>query len=185
MSRTGMLRAPLVLVGGGLLAALALTAVLAPLLAPYDPHALSGDALLPPSGRHLLGTNNIGQDIFSQIVWGARTSLAVGLGSASLAVMVGGTLGTGAGLVGGWPEVLVMRVVDVFLAVPRLPLLVLVAALAGASLSTVILVMAVITWPVIARQARAQTRTLRERGYLTAARGFGGGVPYQIGRAHV
>ncbi|MGH3977533.1 MAG: ABC transporter permease [Pseudonocardiaceae bacterium] len=182
MSRTGALRAPLVLVGGGLLAALALAAVLAPLLAPYDPRALSGDALLPPSGRHLLGTNNIGQDIFSQIVWGARTSLGVALGSASLALMVGGPLGTGAGLVGGWPEVLVMRVVDVFLAVPRLPLLVLVAALAGASLSTVILVIAIMTWPVTARQARAQTRSLRERGYLTAARGFGGGVPYLLRR---
>jgi peptide/nickel transport system ATP-binding protein len=79
MSREQALRAPLVLGGGGLDAVLALAAVLAPLLAPYDPRALSGEALLRPSGRHLLGTNGIGQDIFSQLVWGARTSLAVAL----------------------------------------------------------------------------------------------------------
>lgn len=182
MTRPSALRAPLVLGGGGLIVILVLAALFAPVLAPYNPHALSGDALLPPSGHHLLGTNNIGQDIFSQIVWGARTSLAVALGSASLAVIVGGVVGAAAGLVGGWPEFLAMRVVDVFLAVPRLPLLVLVAALAGASLTNVIVVLGVITWPVTARQARAQTWTLRERGYLSAARGFGGGVSYLLRR---
>ena len=75
-----------------------------------------------------------------------------------------------------------MRMIDVFLAVPRLPLLILVAALAGASLTSVVLVVGLLTWPVIARQVRAQTRSLRERGYLTAARGFGGGLGYLLRR---
>ncbi len=182
MSRKQALRAPLVLVGGGLVTVLVLAAALAPLLAPYDPRALSGDALLAPSGRHLLGTNDLGQDIFSQIVWGARTSLAAALASATLSVSVGLGIGASAGLVGGWPESAVMRVIDVFLAVPRLPLLVLVAALAGASLTSVVLVIGLLTWPVIARQVRAQARSLRQRGYLTAARGFGGGSPYLLRR---
>lgn len=185
MSRTAALRSPLLVVGGGLVAVLVLAALLAPVLAPYDPHAPSvnpNDVLLSPSGHHLLGTNNIGQDIFSQIVWGARTSLTVAVGSAVISVSVGLIVGASAGLVGGWPESVVMRVIDVFLAVPRLPLLVLVAALAGASLTSVVLVIGLLTWPVITRQVRAQARSLRERGYLTAARGFGGGVPYLLRR---
>jgi len=185
MSRTAALRAPLVLIGGSLLVTLIVAAAFAPLLAPYDPRAPAADpldVLLGPSGRHLLGTNSIGQDIFSQIVWGARTSLLVAAGSAVLSITVGLIVGAIAGLVGGWPEVALMRLIDVLLAVPRLPLLVLVAALAGASLIGVILLVGLLTWPVIARQVRAQSRSLRERGYLTAARGFGGGIGYLLRR---
>lgn len=182
MSRAAALRAPLVLVGGGLVAALVAVAVFAPLIAPYEPRALAGDALLTPSGAHPLGTNNIGQDIFSQLVWGARTSLAVGVASATLSITVGLTIGASAVLAGGWPDFGVMRMIDVFLALPRLPLLVLVAALAGASLTSVVLVVGLITWPVVARQVQAQTRTLRERGFIAAARGFGGGIPYLVRR---
>lgn len=185
MSRTAALRAPLVLIGGSLLLTLIVAAAFAPLVAPYDPRAPAADpldVLLAPSGRHLLGTNSIGQDIFSQIVWGARTSLLVAVGSAVLSITVGLIVGAIAGLVGGWPEVALMRLIDVLLAVPRLPLLVLVAALAGASLIGVILLVGLLTWPVIARQVRAQSRSLRERGYLTAARGFGGGIGYLLRR---
>jgi ABC-type dipeptide/oligopeptide/nickel transport system permease subunit len=182
VSRSAAPSAPLLLIGGGLLATLIVAGTFAPLLAPYDPRALAGDSLLSPSGRHLLGTNNVGQDIFSQIIWGARTSLVVALASAALSLAVGVLVGATAGLVAGWPEAVVMRVIDVFLAVPRLPLLVLVAALAGASLTSVVLVVGLLTWPVIARQVRAQTRSLRERGYLTAARGFGGGLGYLLRR---
>ncbi|MGI8535281.1 MAG: ABC transporter permease [Mycobacteriales bacterium] len=182
MSRSAAPSAPLLLIGGGLLATLLVAGTFAPVLAPYDPRALAGDSLLAPSARHLLGTNNVGQDIFSQIIWGARTSLVVALASAALSIGVGLAVGAIAGLIAGWPEAAVMRVVDVFLAVPRLPLLVLVAALAGASLTSVVLVVGLLTWPVIARQVRAQTRSLRERGYLTAARGFGGGLGYLLRR---
>lgn len=177
-----VLRSPLVLVGGGLLAALAVVAVLAPVLAPYDPKVLAGDALVPPSGRHLLGTNNIGQDIVSQIVWGARSSLVVAVGAATLAVAAGIVVGIGAGAVGGAADVVVMRAVEVFLAIPRLPLLVLVAALVGASRPTLVVLIAAITWPVVARLLRSQTMSVRRRGYVVAAQGFGGGLPYLIRR---
>ena len=176
------LRSPLVLVGGGLLAAIGAAAVLAPVLAPYDPQALAGDALQPPSRRHLLGTNNIGQDLASQIVWGARTSLTVAVGAATLAILVGIVVGVTAGLVGGAADVVAMRVVDVFLAVPRLPLLVLVGALVGADRTTLIVLIAALTWPVVARLLRSQTLSLRQRGFVYAARGFGGGVGYVVRR---
>lgn len=178
------LRSPLVLGGGGLLAALVAAAVLAPVLAPYDPRALAGDSLQPPSGRHLLGTNNIGQDILSQIMWGARTSLVVALGAASLAIAAGTVVGVGAGLLGGAADLVAMRVVDVFLAVPRLPLLVLVAALVGADRTALVVLIAVITWPVVARLLRSQTLSLRQRGFVSAARGFGGGPAY-VARRHL
>lgn len=175
-------RSPLVLVGGGLVAALGTVALLAPVLAPYDPRALAGDSLQPPSAQHLLGTNNIGQDVLSQLIWGARSSLIVATATAGIAVAVGALVGLAAGLVGGWIDGLSMRVVDVVIAVPRLPLLVLVAALAGASRVSVIAVMALLTWPVVARLVRSQALTLRQRGFIHAARGFGGGLAYMIRR---
>ncbi len=177
-----ILRSPLVLVGGGLLMAVALAALLAPVIAPYDPRALAGDALQPPSRRHPLGTNNIGQDIASQILWGARTSLTVAVGAATLAVVAGIVVGLTAGLVGGIADVLAMRVVDVFLAIPRLPLLVLVGALVGANRTSLILLIAMLTWPVSARLLRSQTLSLRQRGFVAAARGFGGGTGYVVRR---
>lgn len=176
------LRSPLVLAGGALLATLVATAVLAPVLAPYDPRALAGDSLQAPSARHLLGTNNIGQDIFSQVVWGARTSLTVALGAATLAILIGITVGVTAGLVGGIADVVAMRVVDVFLAIPRLPVMVLVAALVGANRMSLVVLIAMLTWPVVARLLRSQTLSLRGRGFVGAARGFGGGVGYVVRR---
>ena len=176
------LRSPLVLAGGGLLIALAVAATLAPVLAPYDPRALAGDALQAPSGRHLLGTNDIGQDIASQILWGARTSLVVAAGAATLAILMGVAVGVTAGLVGGVVDVVVMRVVDVLLAIPRLPLLVLVGALIGADRTALILLIALLTSPVVARLVRSQTLSLRQRGFVVAARGFGGGIGYVVVR---
>ncbi len=176
------LRSPLVLIGGGLVVTLAVVAVLAPVLAPYDPRALAGDSLQPPSRRHLLGTNNIGQDIASQIVWGARTSLTVAVGAATLAILVGIVVGVTAGLLGGVADVIAMRIVDVLLAIPRLPLLVLVGALIGADRSSLILLMALLTSPVVARLLRSQTLSLRQRGFVSVARGLGGGVAYIVRR---
>lgn len=176
------LRFPMALGGAGILIALVASATLAPLLAPWDPQALSGDALQPPSADHLLGTNNLGQDILSQIIWGARDSLMVAVGAATLAVVVGIVVGVGAGLLGGATETVAMRVIDVFLAIPRLPLLILVAALVGASRPSLILLIGMTTWPVLARKLRSQTLSLRQRGFVAAARGFGGGLPYAMRR---
>ncbi len=170
------------LVGLSIVGAFAVVALLAPLLAPYDPRALSGDALELPSARHLLGTNDIGQDNFSQIIWGTRSSLGVAVSAATLAVALGTLLGVGAGLVGGWVDTLVMRSVDLFMAMPVLPLLMMVAALAGSSRAVLIVVIGLLAWPFTARILRSQTLSLRQRGYVSVAAGFGGGRLYLIRR---
>ncbi len=177
-----LLRMPLALVGTTVIIVLMGVAVLAPTLAPYDPRELAGPSLQPPSAEHLLGTNNIGQDIFSQLVWGARQSLAIALGAAALAMGLGVLVGMVAGLLGGLVEEAAMRVIDVFLAVPSLPLLVLVAAFAGASRTVLIIVIGLLRWPEIGRIVRSQTLTLRRRGFIDSARGFGGGARYVIRR---
>lgn len=177
-----VLRSPVLLLGVILVGGFTLVALLAPLLAPYDPRALPGSGLDSPSSDHLLGTTLIGQDVLSQLVWGARTSLSVAVGAATLAIVVGVIVGVGASLVGGFVEVVTMRVVDVLLAIPRLPLLVLVAALARMSGIALILLMGFLFWPPVSRVVRSQTLTLRQRGFVNAAQGFGGGVFYVIRR---
>lgn len=176
------LRSPLLILGASLIGGCALVALLAPLLAPHDPKALPGSGLEPPSSEHLLGTTLIGEDILSQLIWGARSALTVAVGAATLAVIVGVLVGVSAGLVGGVVDALAMRTVDVLLAVPRLPLVVLVAALTGASRVVLILLMGFLFWPPISRIVRSQALTLRQRGYVAAAEGFGGGVLYLIRR---
>lgn len=172
----------LVSVGGVIVGLLAAVAVFAGLLSPFDPRAAAGPSLAAPSSHHLLGTNDAGQDILSQLIWGARSSAVVALLSAALSVGVGVLVGTTAGLRGGWTDVAVMRVVDAFLAVPALPLLILIAALAGPSRTTVILVIALAAWPSIARVLRSQTLSLRRRGYVDVARGLGAAPLYVIRR---
>lgn len=176
------LRSSFVVIGGVLVLALAAAAVFAPWIAPYDPRALAGDSLQPPSTRHLLGTNNLGQDLFSQVVWGARAALSVALGAATLTIIVGVFVGVGAGLLGGLADIVAMRVVDVVLAVPRLPLLILVAALVGPSRTNLILAIGLTLWPVIARMVRSQAVSVRQRGFVAAADGFGGGALYVMRR---
>lgn len=170
--------------GVGIVATVALVAALAPLLAPYDPRAIAGPSLRSPSAQHLLGTNDSGQDILSQLIWGARSSAVVAGLSACLAVAVGALVGALAGLRRGVTDIVAMRITDVALALPALPLLILVVAFAGSSRTTVVLVIAFAGWPAIARIVRSQTLALARHGYVEAARGFGGGPLYVI-RRHV
>jgi ABC-type dipeptide/oligopeptide/nickel transport system permease subunit len=167
-----------------IVATVALVATLAPVLAPHDPQAISGPSLAAPSGAHLLGTNDSGQDILSQLVWGARSSTIVaGLG-AVLAVGIGVLVGAAAGLARGAVDIVAMRITDLFLAVPALPLLILIVALAGPSRTTVVCVIALAGWPAVARLVRSQALTLGRRGYVQAAQGFGAPALYVI-RRHV
>jgi peptide/nickel transport system permease protein len=171
-------------VGAAMLGLLVAAAVLAPLLAPDSPTAVSGPSLAAPSLAHPLGTDGYGRDVLSEILFGARTSLVVAFGSSSLAVALGGLVGIGAALAGGATEVVAMRAVDTALALPMLPLLMLVAALAGPSLATVTLSIGLLGWPGPARVLRAQAASLRSRGYLRLARGFGASRRYLL-RRHV
>lgn len=174
-------RSPMVL-GGAIMATLAAVALLAPVLSPYDPRAFTGAPLDGPSGRHLLGTNNLGQDILSQLVWGARSSLFVAITATVLTSSLAAAVGITAGLMGGMFDRVAMRVVDVLLALPAIPFVVVIAALAGPSRGMTILVITLAGWPLLARTIRSQALSLRHRGYVTAAKGLGGGVPYLLRR---
>ncbi len=169
-------------VGLGVLVLLATIGVLAPVLAPHDPRALSGGSFEAPSANHLLGTNDIGQDVASALIWGARTSLLVAIGAGGIAVVVAVVVGVGPALVGGWIDRLVMRLVDVLLAIPVLPLLVLVAALTGPRLSVVVVVIGALAWPRMARVLRSEALSVRQRGYVEAAQGLGGGLLHLLRR---
>lgn len=177
-----LLRLPMALVGASLLLVVASAAVFADQLAPYGPEALAGASFELPSEEHLLGTNHLGQDIFSQVIWGARDSLGVAVGAASIAVALGVAVGAGAGFARGGTDLIAMRVVDVVLGIPRLPLLILVAATVGANRATLIVVLGATMWPVVARKVRGRASSLRQRGFVAAARGFGGGFAYVMGR---
>ncbi|HUR18545.1 MAG TPA: ABC transporter permease [Acidimicrobiales bacterium] len=159
-------------------------ALLAPVIRPYRAAALSGSSLGAPNLHHLLGTNQIGQDLFSQMLDGARTSLLV-------AVLAGGgalVLGTAVGVLAGWRaglvDMVLMRMVDVVLAMPRLPLLIVVGAFVGSSLRMVALVIALVFWPGTARAVRSQVLSLRRRTHLKAAVGFGASTGHIL-RRHV
>lgn len=153
-------------------------------LAPYRPTALSGLSLQPPGSRHLLGTNLLGQDVLSQLVIGTRASVQVALFAGVGAVLLGGLVGVTAGWFGGLVDVVLMRVTDVVLVVPRLPVLLLVGALTGGSTTAVSLVIAFAFWPLTARVLRSQVLTLRSRAHIRAATGFGAGAWHQM-RRHV
>lgn len=168
--------------GLALLAAVVLAATLGGVLAPYGVHALAGEPLEAPSGAHLLGTNSIGQDVLSQLLAGARSSLLVALVAGGGSLALGALVGIVAGWLGGIVEALLMRIVDILLTIPRLPLLIVVGAYAGSSLWTVAAIIAATSWMAGARILRGQVLSLRSRAHLLAAAGFGAGVLYMLRR---
>lgn len=175
-------RSPLVVVGAAMVVAFTVVAVFAPLLAPYDPRALSGESLEPPSANHLLGTDNLGRDLLSQLVWGARSSLAIAIGVPACALAIAVSVGTAAGLLGGVVDRVLMRIVDMYLSVPLLPLLILVTASVRQTLVVTTVVLALLMWPFQARVLRGQTMSVRRRGFIAAARGLGKGRLYIVRR---
>jgi peptide/nickel transport system permease protein len=170
--------------GAALVVIVVVTAALAPVIAPYRPFELSGSPLEAPSRDHLLGTNGVGQDVFTQLVQGARASLLIAVLAGLGTLFVGSIIGLLAGWIGGTVDTVAMRLVDLMLALPRLPLLILMGVYLGPSLTTTAAVISLTFWPPTARIVRSQVLTLRHRTHLTAAIGFGGGTAHAL-RRHV
>ncbi len=170
--------------GLGILAVLVLLAVAAPLLAPYDPAERAGRPFGAPSAAHLLGTNDVGHDLLSELVYGARVSLLVGVSAALAATVVGAAVGVTAGYARGRLDPLLMRLVDVVLALPALPLTIVIGVFAGPGLGTQILVISVVMWAGVARELRAQVLSLRERDHIQALRAMGAG-PWHVVPRHL
>ncbi|CAM3882940.1 MULTISPECIES: ABC transporter permease [Rahnella] len=169
--------------GDGILGGLLLLLVIVPaLLAPWLPlpDALTNDlaaAFSPPGGHHLLGTDQLGRDLLSRILSGTRLSLMVVLLAAVIAAVIGSALGMIAGYTGGWLDALIMRLMDIQLAVPFILLILLVMALFGASLTNIILIMGVTSWAIYARVARAKTLEIRELEFIESVKAMGFSTP--------
>jgi len=168
---------PLALAGGAVVILLAAVAVAAPLLAPYDPAAYDVKRILvPPSRAHLLGTDQIGRDLLSRMLYGARVSLAVGFVAVGIAMLIGTVVGVVAGYYGGAADALIMLgVVDVMLTFPRFFLLLAVIAMLQPSIFVIMAVIGVTGWMGVARLVRAEVLSLKERDFVQSARALGAG----------
>jgi peptide/nickel transport system permease protein len=138
-----------------------------------DPFRTAGDPLLAPSAAHWMGTDNLGRDVLASVMHGARTSMIVMFAVTVIASLVGLAVGVMAGYRGGWLDDLLMRITELFQAVPRFFLVLLIVALFGAGLDNLIYVLAFTSWPTLARVSRAEVLSVRDRAYVEAARSIG------------
>ncbi|MDX5629748.1 MULTISPECIES: ABC transporter permease subunit [unclassified Brenneria] len=162
---------PMALISGGFILLLVLVAVFAPWLAPWDPMEPDWMALsAPPSAAHWMGTDDLGRDVMSRIIYGARISLYIGTFSVTLGMLAGIVLGLLAGYYGRWIDMLIMRGSDVLFAFPGMLLAIAVVAILGPGLNNVIIAVAIFSVPVFARIVRASTLTLKQAAYVEAVR---------------
>jgi peptide/nickel transport system permease protein len=176
---------PLALLGLAIVVLLVLLAVFAPLIATHGPYEQEiARRLRPPSAEFWMGTDELGRDIFSRVVHGARITLMIVLLVAVIAAPIGLLVGTVAGYVGGWTDIVLMRVTDVFLSFPGLILALAFVAALGSGLENAIMAIALTAWPPIARLARAETLTVRRADYIAAIR-MAGASPLRIILRHV
>lgn len=164
-------RNPMAMISGGFILFLILVAVFAPWLAPYNPLESDWMALSsPPSASHWMGTDDLGRDVMSRIIYGARISLYIGIFSVTLGMLAGIALGLLAGYYGRWVDMLIMRGSDVLFAFPGMLLAIAVVAILGPGLNNVIIAVAVFSVPVFARIVRASTLSLKQAAYVEAVR---------------
>jgi peptide/nickel transport system permease protein len=164
----------LALVGGGIVLLLALVAVFAPLIAPYEPTSIDIDnPLAPPSWAHLMGTDQLGRDVFSRIVYGAKISLTIGFIAVGIATIIGLFFGSVAGFYGGSLDALIMRFIDIMLCFPTFFLILAVIAILEPSIYNIMVVIGITSWMGVARLIRAEILSLKEREFILAARACG------------
>ena len=154
---------------------LALTALLAPVLAPHDPFRTSRNAFSPPLATegHVLGTDHLGRDVLSNVIWGSRVSLLVGVAAALTATLIGVFVGALSGFFGGWFDELLMRVTEFFQIIPRFVLALIVVAFFGSGLLNLILVIGILSWPQTARLVRSQYLSHKTLPYVDAGKALG------------
>lgn len=168
-----------------LAAFLVVIALVAPVLAPYGPLAQDVHNMLsPPSKKHFFGTDDLGRDVFSRVLYGARVSIVVGLSAVTVGTVIGLILGVSAGYFGGWFEIGVMRVVDVLMSFPVLVMGLMFMAILGPGMDKLILAIGLVLAPQVARLAHASTVALRDADYVVAAKAAGAN-PLRILRRHI
>ncbi|RAZ84121.1 D,D-dipeptide ABC transporter permease [Mesorhizobium hawassense] len=176
----------LALIGLLIIIALLVVAALADVLAPYSPTIgdLKNARLLPPGAAHWFGTDDLGRDIYSRIVYGSRWTLYVVILVAVIAAPIGLLVGTVAGYAGGWTDAILMRITDIFLAFPKLVLALAFVAALGPGIENAVLAIAITSWPPYARIARAETLTVRNSDYIKAVQ-LMGASPFRIVLRHI
>lgn len=161
----------LAMTGGAVVVLLFLVSLCAPLLAPYDPNAINAwQVLTPPSWTHWFGTDELGRDVLSRVLFGARISLKVGLVAIGIAVLLGSLVGLVAGYYGGWVDTLLMRLVDIMLCFPAFFLILAIITFLEPSIWYIMAVIGLTGWMGVARLVRAETLAIREMDYIMAAR---------------
>jgi len=162
------------MVGLGVVVFFILLAIFAPQVAPFDPLATSWSAVRKaPSAAHWFGTDEIGRDVLSRVIWGSRASLLAGMVSVSIALVLGVPIGLTAGYVGGWLDALISRMTDAMLACPFLILAIALAAFLGPSLTNAMIAIGISATPIFIRLTRAQTLQVKVEDYVEAARAVG------------
>ena len=176
------MRDPWFVMGVGLVIIFGLAAFLGPSMAPYDPWDMSFTPMSPASEDHLLGVNDAGQDILSELLFAIRNTVAFGLVSGLMALAIGVIIGVSAGWFGGVTDAILMRIADVLLAVPAVMILILFAALFRPSPWSLAGILALLIWPTVSKGVRAQTLGVKQSLHVRAAAQMGGGKWYIIGR---
>ncbi|WP_094228650.1 ABC transporter permease [Methanolobus psychrotolerans] len=161
-----------------------LMAAFAPVITHYSPQKITGDSLEAPGPAHILGTDELGMDIWSQICYGARMSLTIGLAVAFISGFGGGAIGVLAGYIGGHVDQGLMRIIDVTMSLPSFPLMIVISAFLGPSILNVIFILVLFSWAKPARIARSQALAIKKNSYITAARNYGA-RPFYILRKHI
>jgi peptide/nickel transport system permease protein len=149
--------------------ALVVCAFCAPFFAPHDPYRIGEAFNTAPDRVHILGTDSIGRDVLSRLIYASRVSVTVGLGAVFIATALGIVLGLEAGYLGGLPDMLIMRVADVFLSFPSMLLIMVISAIAGPGLSRLIFIMGILGWPAVARLVRGNVLSIKQLDYIKAA----------------
>ena len=167
-------RNKLALAGGIIVAFLLFVAILAPLVSPYDPNDIDRKHILEPPGiQHPLGTDDLGRDVLSRMIWGSQISLSVGFVAVGISVIMGMIFGSLSGYYGGWMDRIIMRFIDIMLSVPTFFLILAVIAFIGSSIWNIMIIIGITSWMGVARLVRAEFLSLKEREYVLAARAVG------------
>lgn len=158
-----------------------IVAFIGPLVYHYDPQSFGdGDLIAPPSSKFWLGTDDMGRDILGALIYGAKISLLIGIFATAISVIIGTMIGVISGFIGGKADILLMRFTDAFMVIPKLPLIMILAALLGSDIKNIIIVIGFTSWTETARLVRSQTLSIKQQQYIERAIAVGAGNAYII-----
>ncbi|GHU96598.1 oligopeptide transport system permease protein AppC [Spirochaetia bacterium] len=152
---------------------LIICAVFSPLIAPQDPYKLGDNFEAPPGNGYLLGTDQVGRDVLSRLIYAARVSMTVGIGTVTVSTLLGILLGLESGYFGGVIDMVIMRIADVFMSFPSLVLIMVISAIVGPGLDRIIVIMGILGWPAVARLVRSNVLTIKQMDYTKSAIALG------------